>query len=57
VALNFWLIPRRGWLGAAWASLASDGLLAILNVALVVIHRVRSSQQAGASVLREVEIA
>lgn len=57
VALNFWLISEHGWLGAAWASLASDGLLAILNVGLVVIHRVRSRQQAGASVLREVEIA
>jgi O-antigen/teichoic acid export membrane protein len=27
VALNLWLIPSYGWLGAAWTSLASDGLL------------------------------
>jgi O-antigen/teichoic acid export membrane protein len=27
VALNLWLIPRYGWLGAAWTSLACDGLL------------------------------
>jgi O-antigen/teichoic acid export membrane protein len=27
VALNLWLIPIHGWLGAAWASLACDGLL------------------------------
>ena len=30
-ALNLWLIPRYGWLGAAWASLATDGGLAIVN--------------------------
>jgi O-antigen/teichoic acid export membrane protein len=29
--LNLWLIPRFGWHGAAWASLATDGTLAILN--------------------------
>ena len=35
LALNLWLIPRHGWLGAAWASLASDGLLCGLNWALL----------------------
>lgn len=29
IGLNLWLVPRYSWLGAAWASLASDGLLAI----------------------------
>lgn len=29
--LNLWLIPRYGWLGAAWASLATDGTLAVVN--------------------------
>jgi O-antigen/teichoic acid export membrane protein len=29
VFLNFWLIPVYSWRGAAWASLASDGALAI----------------------------
>lgn len=29
LGLNLWLIPRFGWLGAAWTSLATDGLLAI----------------------------
>jgi O-antigen/teichoic acid export membrane protein len=29
VLLNLWLIPGNGWRGAAWASLASDGMLAI----------------------------
>ena len=28
VAINFWLIPAYGWRGAAWSSIASDGLLA-----------------------------
>jgi O-antigen/teichoic acid export membrane protein len=31
LALNLWLIPRHGWLGAAWASIATDGSLAIVN--------------------------
>lgn len=30
VGLNLWLIPRYSWLGAAWASLISDGALALL---------------------------
>ena len=30
IALNLWLIPLYSWQGAAWASLASDGLLMIL---------------------------
>jgi len=30
VAINFWLIPIWGWRGAAWASLAADGLLVIV---------------------------
>jgi O-antigen/teichoic acid export membrane protein/glycosyltransferase involved in cell wall biosynthesis len=39
VALNFglnvWLIPRYGWHGAAWSSLATDGTLALLNWSLL----------------------
>ena len=31
VGLNLLLIPRFGWMGAAWASLASDGTLGALN--------------------------
>jgi O-antigen/teichoic acid export membrane protein len=31
LALNLWLIPAHGWRGAAWASLATDGLLAVAN--------------------------
>jgi O-antigen/teichoic acid export membrane protein len=29
-ALNLYLIPRYSWVGAAWASLATDGGLALL---------------------------
>jgi O-antigen/teichoic acid export membrane protein len=29
--LNLWLIPRYGWLGAAWASLVTDGGLGAAN--------------------------
>ena len=29
VVINFWLIPKYSWLGAAWSSIISDGLLAI----------------------------
>jgi O-antigen/teichoic acid export membrane protein len=33
--LNLWWIPVYGWIGAAWSSLASDGLLAMLNTLLL----------------------
>jgi O-antigen/teichoic acid export membrane protein len=41
VALNFALIPSYGWRGAAWASIASDGLLvvALWSVAAVLLVR------------------
>jgi O-antigen/teichoic acid export membrane protein len=34
-ALNLAWIPTHGWLGAAWASLASDGALGVINLILV----------------------
>jgi len=38
--LNLWLIPRYGWLGAAWASVATDGGLAAINWFLLqALHR------------------
>ena len=46
VGLNLWLIPTYSWRGAAWASLASDGLL-LVGLWLVVatlIKRARSSE-------------
>jgi len=33
--LNLWWIPVYGWIGAAWSSVVSDGLLAFLNALLV----------------------
>ena len=35
IGLNVWLIPRFGWRGAAWASLASDGALGLINISLL----------------------
>jgi O-antigen/teichoic acid export membrane protein len=31
LGLNLWLIPQYSWLGAAWASLATDGGLGVLD--------------------------
>jgi O-antigen/teichoic acid export membrane protein len=40
VLINFWLIPQYSWRGAAWASLASDGLLVCgIGLAVVVLNR------------------
>jgi O-antigen/teichoic acid export membrane protein len=33
--LNLWWIPVYGWIGAAWSSVASDGLLALLNALIL----------------------
>jgi O-antigen/teichoic acid export membrane protein len=33
--INLYLIPSYGWLGAAWASLLTDGGVAVLNCAMV----------------------
>jgi len=42
VLLNLWLIPRYSWLGASWASLASDGAL-LLSVSICAYILVRQS--------------
>jgi O-antigen/teichoic acid export membrane protein len=40
LALNLFLVPRYGWLGAAWASLATDGGLGAINwIALMLLSR------------------
>jgi O-antigen/teichoic acid export membrane protein len=40
VLVNFWLIPAYGWRGAAWSSIASDGLLALsLLFVVTLLHR------------------
>jgi O-antigen/teichoic acid export membrane protein len=35
IALNLWWISSFGWIGAAWSSIASDGLLAMITVFLL----------------------
>lgn len=38
VGLNLWLIPRFGWLGAAWSSLVTDAALGGMNWGLLRFH-------------------
>jgi O-antigen/teichoic acid export membrane protein len=35
VGLNFWWIPLFGWVAAAWSSVVSDGLLAVISVSFL----------------------
>jgi O-antigen/teichoic acid export membrane protein len=42
--LNLAWIPAHGWLGAAWASLASDGALMVLNIFLVTLFAMRAAK-------------
>jgi O-antigen/teichoic acid export membrane protein len=39
--LNVWLIPRYGWHGAAWSSLATDGTLGLLNWTILKVKSVK----------------
>jgi O-antigen/teichoic acid export membrane protein len=43
-ALNLYLIPHYGWRGAAWSSLATDGLLVILNWTTIAALRVQAGR-------------
>ena len=43
VGINLWLIPAYSWRGAAWASIVSDGLLALL-MCLVLVHVIKKSR-------------
>jgi O-antigen/teichoic acid export membrane protein len=50
VMLNLWLIPAFSWRGAAGASIACDGLLAIaMFVAVLLFSRRQDSAEAGCS--------
>lgn len=42
--LNLLWIPSHGWLGAAWASLISDGSLGLVNLTIVLLVAARSHQ-------------
>jgi len=44
-AVNLYLIPRYGWHGAAWSSLATDGLLAVLNWSVLLLLAIRDHAQ------------
>lgn len=50
-AVNIYLIPHYGWRGAAWSSLATDGLLAVLNWSALAVLCVQASRLAIAPVL------
>ena len=43
VLVNLWLIPAYSWRGAAWSSLASDGLLAVALWSCALWLRTRSA--------------
>ena len=47
ILLNLWLIPAYSWRGAAWSSLASDGLLACAVGAAVFLLANRQRELAG----------
>jgi len=49
VFLNLWIIPAYGWRGAAWSSLASDGLLAAI-LWLIAIRLCARDEDHGATV-------
>jgi O-antigen/teichoic acid export membrane protein len=44
VGLNFWLIPLYSWRGAAWASLACDGSLAIAMYGILMFIMAREAR-------------
>lgn len=45
--LNLIILPKYGWLGAAWTSLASDGLL-LLTLWIAVHHKLRLAERVTA---------
>ena len=52
--LNLWLIPHFGWVGAAWASLLSDGSLGLMNwltLRYVLRKKINSDRLAAAAKL------
>jgi O-antigen/teichoic acid export membrane protein len=51
VLINLWIIPAYSWVGAAWSSLASDGLLMCL-MTLAVVTMLRK-QESHAPLLEE----
>lgn len=57
VLLNLWLIPAYSWRGAAWASLASDGALAVgFFVAILTLRRREIISEAPHSIAPKVAL-
>ena len=48
IALNLAILPKYGWLGAAWTSLASDGLL-LLSLWIAIQYKLRTAVPATVS--------
>lgn len=58
-ACNLWLIPRYGWLGAAWTSIATDGALGAMNwgMLLFLVHNsARRYYPDSAALVREASL-
>jgi O-antigen/teichoic acid export membrane protein len=53
LVLNLIWIPTHGWLGAAWASLASDGALGILNLAIILLLQLHSTERDPSNTIQE----
>ncbi len=45
--LNLWLIPRYGWHGAAWSSLATDSALGLMNWGILTFLIAHSARKAA----------
>jgi O-antigen/teichoic acid export membrane protein len=54
VLINLWIIPAYSWRGAAWSSIASDGLL-VCGVGAAVLILSRRSQAAAGEIIASVE--
>ena len=54
VVLNLWLIPVYGWRGAAWSSIASDGLLALSLWVIISLMRRREETASNSPAVAEV---
>jgi O-antigen/teichoic acid export membrane protein len=52
VLANLWIIPAYSWRGAAWSSLASDGLLAVALWSCLLLLRARSMHAASGRAAR-----
>ena len=54
VLVNLWIIPAYGWRGAAWSSIASDGLLALSLWSVVSLLHRRERSACGSPAVGEV---